>query len=487
MSLSTALRVAQNSIFNASLQTSVTSRNISESGNTNYARRDVELVTTSAGATVFSVRRAENQELLRNSLAAMASSAGQASIADGAARLNNVINGTDNSTSPATFLTQFENALQLFATDPSNDLTGEQAIYAAKELANGISDASVAVQSYRTRLDSEISSGVETVNALLDKFKIANDEIVRGTATGQDVNDALDTRDTLLKEISQYISISTNTRDNNDLQIYTSEGVTLFETLPRKVSFEPTASYSPGNAGNQVYIDGVPLTSGSGASTNAIGSLAAKLQMRDDVAEQVQGQLDEIARGLIVQFAETDQSGGGGPALAGLFTYSGGPAIPGGATAVNGIALTLSVNAAFDPSVGGSADVLRDGGANGANYVQNTNGGAAFSTRLNSYIESIGQTITTDPSFGLAGSYSLSGYAQSSIGWLDGVRSTATRAAESKQALSDRLETALSSNQGVNLDEELSMLIELEQSYQASARVISTVNNMYATLLQSVG
>jgi flagellar hook-associated protein 1 FlgK len=487
MSLSTALRVAQNSIFNASLQTSVTSRNISETGNTNYARRDVELVSTSGGASVFSVRRAENLELLRNSLSALAASSGQAAISDGAARLNNVINGTNNSTSPATFLTQFENSLQLFATDPSNDLTGEQAIYAAKELANGISDASVAVQSYRARLDTEISSGVETVNELLAKFKIANDEIIRGTVTGQDVNDALDTRDTLLKEISQYISITTNTRANNDQQIYTTEGVTLFETLPRTVSFEPTAAYAPGTPGNQVYIDGVPLTAGSGASTDAVGALSAKLQMRDDIAEKVQGQLDEIARGLIVQFAEKDQTGGGSPDLAGLFTYAGGPAIPAGATAVNGIALTLAVNSAFDPEVGGSADMLRDGGANGADYVQNTNGGVAYSTRLNSYIESIGETISTDPTFGLAGTYTLAGYAQSSIGWLDGVRSTATRASESKQALSDRLETALSSSQGVNVDEELSMLIDLEQSYQASARVISTVNSMYDSILQAVG
>ena len=48
----------------------------------------------------------------------------------------------------------------------------------------------------------------------------------------------------------------------------------------------------------------------------------------DATIAEIQAQLDETARGLIASFAESDQSGGGGAARTGLFTYSGAPAVP---------------------------------------------------------------------------------------------------------------------------------------------------------------
>ncbi|MEM9575079.1 MAG: flagellar basal body rod C-terminal domain-containing protein, partial [Pseudomonadota bacterium] len=258
--------------------------------------------------------------------------------------------------------------------------------------------------------------------------------------------------------------------------------VTLFETVPRTVSFDPISAHSPGVPGNQVYIDGVPLNAGTGANTDAIGSLSAMLQTRDELSMNVQGQLDEIARGLVVAFAETDQTGSALPDATGLFTYAGGPAVPTGTTAVNGLALTLSVNGFFDPDVGGNPHLLRDGGANGAAYTVNTAGSSAFADNLISYTEQIDEPISSDVSFGLTGTYTLSQYAESSIGFLDSIRSTASLASESDAALSERLSSMLSASTGVNLDEELSMLIELEQSYQASARIISTVDEMFAAL-----
>ncbi len=482
MSLSSALRIAQSSIFNTSYQTSVTSRNISEASNPDYVRRNADLVSTEGGARVAEIRRNEDVALFRSSLNALSSSAGQSVIFEAATRLNYMVNSSDNSTAPATLLSQFENALQLYSSDPSNSLAGENAIYAAKELANGISDASSAVQSYRGAVDLEIADGVARVNELLDEFGALNDEVVQGTALGKDVNDAMDARDLVLKELSGYISISTVGRRDNDLMIFTAQGVTLFETVPRTVSFDPISAHAPGVPGNQIFIDGVPLNAGSGANTDAIGSLSAMLQARDDLAMDVQGQLDEIARGLVVAFAETDQTASALPDQAGLFTYAGGPAVPTGATAVNGLALSLSVNGLFDPDLGGDPQLLRDGGANGAAYVANAAGSAAFADNLIRYTEQIDEPISTDPAFGLTGNYTLSNYAESSIGYLDSIRQAASRASESDAALSERLSSMLSATTGVNLDEELSMLIELEQSYQASARIIATVDEMFAAL-----
>jgi flagellar hook-associated protein 1 FlgK len=39
----------------------------------------------------------------------------------------------------------------------------------------------------------------------------------------------------------------------------------------------------------------------------------------------------------------------------------------------------------------------------------------------------------------------------------------------------------------VNLDEEMTILLELERSYQTSSRLVSTIDSMFAALVQAVG
>ncbi|OWK26626.1 hypothetical protein AJ87_06470 [Rhizobium yanglingense] len=85
--------------------------------------------------------------------------------------------------------------------------------------------------------------------------------------------------------------------------------MTLFETIPRAVTFKPTQSYGASTDGNGVYIDGVALGKGSGGTTSAQGSLQALLQLRDEVAPTFQSQLDEIAKGLVALFSETNTAG----------------------------------------------------------------------------------------------------------------------------------------------------------------------------------
>jgi flagellar hook-associated protein 1 FlgK len=486
MSLTSALRIAQNSLLNTARQTIVASRNISEASNENYVRRDPMVVSSDAGARVVNIRRNTNIDLFWHSLNAKSESTAQSFIADTATRLQRLVNGVDNSTAPSTLIASFKDALQLYSSEPSNTLLATSAVTFAKELSDGLNTASLAVQEFRSSIDADLEDEVGKFNSLLTEFKQVNDEVVQGTRSGTDVNDALDRRDTLLKDISEYVSVSVVQRADNDYALYTGQGVTLFETVPRTVSFDPLTTYAPGITGNAIRIDGVPVIGGTGSNSSASGTFAAMIQMRDTVAVQMQSQLDEIARGLITTFAETDQTGGGGPDLAGLFTYAGGPAIPAAGTISTGIALTLGVNGAFDPAVGGDPTLLRDGGANGAAYVANTTGGSAFSDHLIGYVEAMSDPLATDINAGIAGSYSVSGYAETSLGWLESLRSTASSASDSKYALYERLNEAHFASTGVSIDEEMSILIDLEQSYEASARILAAVGQMMDELLAAV-
>ena len=197
----------------------------------------------------------------------------------------------------------------------------------------------------------------------------------------------------------------------------------------------------------------------------------------------MQTQLDEIARALVVSFAESDQSPT--PTLPdepGLFTWASGT-VPTGATIVTGIASSITVNPALIQSLGGDPKLLRDGGINGAAYSSNPTGATGYSSLLDSYVLTLDEPMGFDAAAGLSSSASLMEFAAQSIGWLELNRSDAESAAESREASRFRSVEALSSITGVSLDEEMSMLLELEQSYKASARLITAVDEMLQALL----
>ena len=72
------------------------------------------------------------------------------------------------------------------------------------------------------------------------------------------------------------------------------------------------------------------------------------------------------------------------------------------------------------------------------------------------------------------------------IGWLNGARQQATTGAETNEALMSRTSEALSNATGVNQDTEMSLLLDLENSYQATARLIKAVDEMMQSLMAAV-
>ncbi|MER8462984.1 flagellar hook-associated protein FlgK [Mesorhizobium sp. M1409] len=483
MSLSTALSIAQSALMNTARQTSVVSRNVADASNPDYSRRQAIVTSTAPGARSVDIQRVTNDLLFRQNLGALSAWSGQNALFSGMDQLGVAVNGVDNASSPSTAIANLQQALQLYATSPSNQNLGASVIDAAKQVVRSLNEGSKAVQDFRTQTDGQIATAVDDLNSLLSQFQDANTAVMSGTRSGNDVSDALDQRDALLKKISNYVPVSTFTRGDNDMVITTGDGTTLFETIPRAVSFAASAGYTAGAAGNAVYIDNVPISAGAGGNTSASGTLAGLLQLRDGVATTMQSQLDETARGLITAFAETAPAM---PNAAGLFTWSGAPAVPAAGTLINGLAASISVNAAMDPSAGGNPTLLRDGGANGAAYVVNT-GGASYSTLLIAYGDRLDQPMTFDPAAGVSATSSVSDYAANSIGWFEGVRQQASTASDAKEALASRSAEALSNATGVNVDQEMSLLLDLEHTYQASARMMKTVDDMMAALLNAVG
>ena len=483
MSLTSALSTAQTSLSNYATQTSVLSRNISNASDPNYSRRDAVLTNSLIGAQGVSVQRAQDMALFVRSIADKSTSSAQDALLNGLTNLKNILGGNDYETSPSALIATMRDTLATYAAKPGEATLAQTAIADAITVANGLQEASKAVQTVRYEADKEIGQQVNTLNELLARFETNNNKVFSGTQTGKDVSAELDERDALLKQISSIIGVTQITRSGNDMALYTSDGVTLFETVARPVEFETSSGFSAALQGKQIFVDGVPLAAGQGANTTGRGSLQSLVQIRDDYAPAMQTHLDEIARVLVVSFAESDQSAI--PVLPdepGLFTWSGG-SVPAGATVVPGLASTITVNPALIQSLGGNPQLLRDGGINGAAYSSNPTGATGYASLLDSYVLALDEPVAFDAAAGLSTSTSLMGFAAASIGWLELNRSDASSAAQSREASLFRSVEALSNITGVSLDEEMSMLLELEQSYKASARLITAVDEMLKALL----
>jgi flagellar hook-associated protein 1 len=482
MSLSTALSTAQSIFNNTGTQTSVTSTNISNAQNANYVRRTAVLVTAGNGALVAGTERVQNSTLFRQTIASTSLASGQTTLLNGLEEIRGLLGNNDYDTSPSTRLSTLLTNLDAYAAKPNEATLASTAVSSAQDVVDTLNNAASEVQAIRTRADAEIKSQVDTLNNLLSQFESANTEVMRATVSNSDASNALDTRDTLLKQISEIVGISTVSRPGGDVAIYTSDGTTLFEKIPRTVSFQPTATYTAGTTGNAIYVDGVAMKAGNGSDTDASGSLQALLQIRDDIAPKFQSQLDEVARGLIVAFAETGPTGTLTP-KAGLFTNGVDDSVPSSGTVIAGLAGSISINAAVKTN----PQLLRDGGINGASYVVNTQAAAGFSTLLDSYSQAMQTPQSFDASTGIDGNLDVMSFASDSAGWLESLRSTASSAEESKSAMQSRALQAYSSETAVSLDEELSLLLDIEQSYKAATKLVSTIDEMMQALLSVAG
>jgi flagellar hook-associated protein 1 FlgK len=255
------------------------------------------------------------------------------------------------------------------------------------------------------------------------------------------------------------------------------------------VSFNPTTAFTAGSTGSPIYVDGMPVTGGTSNQQAVSGTLVGLARIRDDLAVTTQAQLDEMARALVTLFAESDQTGGGAPTQPGLFTYTGAPAMPPGGTLLAGIAGSIAVAASVDPLQGGNVELLRDGAISdppGITYKYNTTSAPGYNERLLGLADAMGQPIAFDGAAVLSTSTNVVGFAIESAAWMAERRSTATSEHEHSAAVLERASISLSRTTGVNLDEEMTLMLDIERSYQASAQLLATIDQMIEALFVAV-
>jgi flagellar hook-associated protein 1 FlgK len=482
MSLTTATNITQSGLAAVTAQIAAVSGNISGASTPGYVEQTANLATQSyGGVIVSSTTNAQNQALYESMLAATSSSASQSAITNGLTALQQTVGDTGSTTSPAAQISGLMTALQQYEAQPNDSSLASAVVTAGQSLAATLNAASGTVQQLREQTDQQMQASVASMNSILSQYQTVNAQIVAGTAAGNNVNSLLDTRSSLLTQLSQQVGITTVTGANNDMSVYTDSGVTLFHAgQASSVTFQPTTTYTPGMTGNAVFIAGVPVTGSSATMPIQSGALFGLANLRDNVTVTYQDQLDQIAGGLINSFAETDPSGSG-TVLAGLFTDGSTTNVP-SSSSDTGLAATLTVNAAVDPNHGGNPQLI----GNGINFNYNTNNDASFSGQLQQLVTNVSADQTFDAGGQIGTSNSVSGYATASAAWLEAQRQTASTESTFQSTLLSNTTTALSNATGVNLDNEMSKMLDLENAYSATAKLLNTINNMFTSLTAAI-
>jgi flagellar hook-associated protein 1 FlgK len=115
-------------------------------------------------------------------------------------------------------------------------------------------------------------------------------------------------------------------------------------------------------------------------------------------------------------------------------------------------------------------------------------------TEINAILRNVFDTNTiifSDTGLGPDGSVStdlppkssLAQYSREIVAFQSNERSNMTNLLKGETTYRDSLSNRINDMSGVNLDQEVSLLIQLQQTYGANARVITTTNQMFEDLL----
>ncbi|HVI08285.1 MAG TPA: flagellar hook-associated protein FlgK [Candidatus Binatia bacterium] len=352
------------------------------------------------------------------------------------------VNFTTSSDDIGTSITNFFNSINQLSTNPSDLSTRQGVLTAAVDLATSFNNTANNLSTQRQNLDLNVVQTVAQINQYSQQIAGLNAQISRLQNVGENAGTFIDQRQQAIDQLSSLVDVSVIPADNS-LTLTTANGAPL---VTGQQSFPLTTQATPSGL-HDIYSGGNDIT-----SQITSGQLGGTLQARDQQIPAIQTQLDTLAGNLAtavngVQAAGFDLKGNPGT---NLFTPP--PANNVGAAADMAVAIT-------DPSLIAASS---DG-------TQGSNGNAEAMYALSSSPIIDGQS-PTDYYSGVV----------FNVG--NDVSNASAEQTASSQVL-QQLQDQRASVSGVSLDEEAANMVQYQNAYQASAQVITTINDMmYAVI-----
>jgi flagellar hook-associated protein 1 FlgK len=453
MGLTADLNVSVQSLLAATESMDVTTTNIANQNTPGYARRTVVLEESApsggdgstTGVDVKAIQSMRDTVLDLSINAATSQQNLSDTVSSSLSPVQTAFSDTDTGSIGAT-LDSFFSALQELSTSPADGSLRSDVLTAADNVASSFQSTASVITQAQQQADQAVVQETSDANSLLQQIARTNGEITTAQNLGQSTNSDQDQLSNLLTQLSAIMDYQT-VKSSDGLTLTTSNGTPL---VVGSTAYALTNAVNTSGF-NDVYANGTDIT-----STIQGGTLGGDIQTRDQTLATLATQLDQFAYQFAqavnnVQTAGSDVNGTAGVALFDPPDTTSGDAT--GAAASISVALTSGSQIAAAASGGASGD-----GSNLTNLIDLQNqsiiSGDKPEDAFSNLTFSIGNTISQANS-----------------------DSTATG------NILTQLQNQQSSIEGVSLDEESSNLLLYERSYQAAAKIISTVDTLMGNVL----
>lgn len=304
--MTVSLDTAISGLRAAQRQMDVISNNVSNAGVDGYTRKILPQETLlvggeGVGVKLQAVMRKVDMTLMRDLVKQISVKGSATTTETYLSKIQDFNGASESESSIAAQLGQLGDAFTNLSTAPDNKLYLQSTITEAQDTATKFNKYNTLLSNMRNDAQADISSAVTSINTSLKNIADLNTKIAVLDSQGRSTADLEDKRDAEIKNVSQYMELSSYTIENNQIVLMTKRGETLVDHSAKQLSFNQTpvsaGSYYPGGGINGITIDGIDIT-----NTNLGGKLGALIDLRDKTIPTYQAQLDELAQKTAERF-----------------------------------------------------------------------------------------------------------------------------------------------------------------------------------------
>ena len=467
--ISAMMDIGKQSMMNSQAALQTTSHNIANKSTEGYSRQRVESVSNTPigsgkvrigmGVRTMGVTRTNNPHLEKQILTEGAELGFSQSRSNALSRVEEVYNEQINK-GLNKYMADFFNSFRELSLSPENLANRTLVRETSANLAKDFGRVSSQLKGIQGDLEAQIKAQVYDVNKMTNEIAHLNEKVQMVEITGATANDERDRRDQLLKDLSEKINIRWAEGDAGMVTVTAGTSALVvsghdnYDLIAQNI---PTKEKRQGDQLRVFFEIREGLTPVDVTDQIKGGAIGAALQVRDKDIEKHLDDIDEMARSFSSRVNGVHKQGYNSYAEKGLNLFE----IEGdGFDAAAKISVSKAIQA--DVSKIATAATVN---SPGDNRIANVIADLQYKNTMRSGRSSFDQFYN-----GLVGKVGVAA-------------DQANNRLESQGSIVRQLKNLRDSISGVSLDEETTKMIEFQKTFDASATLIRTADEMMATVL----